>query len=87
METDIIIDNVLAAHAEHNALEQYIRTFNATCKFVGATLGEEPKITEIVTHRGVEIDLRNKTVRLKPKFIEKLQLRWEMIKTDITIGQ
>jgi len=87
IETDIIIDNVLAAHTEQYELEHYTRKFSKKCDFVGATLGEEPKITQTVTHRGVELDLINKTIRLKPKFIEKLRLRWGMIETDMTIGQ
>jgi hypothetical protein len=74
--TDVIIDNVLAAAHSKEQLEKYVTAFTQRCRAVGATLGDEPRLTNsTVEHRGVNVNLAEKTIRLKEKFVQKFKLR------------
>lgn len=81
------IDNLLIVGNERENVEGAAKEFVRRCLFYNVTIGTQSNVSQKVIFRGVALDFKTKTVRMKEVFVEKVKKRRALTAERISYGE
>jgi hypothetical protein len=84
---DVIIDDASWSSCNEEACREVERQFDAICSDFNVTIGSKTPTSGLLAHRGVIVDLRAQSVKLRQSFIDKHKTRRDLLSRSPTFAR